>query len=204
MQLELADGTAHRLDDVVVTASSGRAASLCPALSADERARLTGITYQGIVSLAVLLRQPLGGYYVTNITDAGFPFTGVIEMTALVDPSTFGGRTLVYLPRYLTQQDALWDATDGEIRDQFIAGLVRMYPGLKPEDVVASEVSRVREVLAVSTLDYSERCLPPMRTSVPGLWIVNSAQIANGTLNLNETVSLANAQAARLLAATNE
>ena len=201
VQLELANGDNHPLDQVVVTTSTSRVVAMCPTLSDDERNRLAGITYQGVISLAVLLRRPLGGYYVTNITDAGFPFTGVIEMTALVDPSTFGGRTLVYLPRYLTQEDPLWRATDGEIRDRFLAGLARMYPELTPGDVVASEVSRVRDVLAVSTLDYSTRCLPPLRTSVPGLWIVNSAQIANGTLNLNETVSLANLQADRLLAA---
>jgi protoporphyrinogen oxidase len=201
VQLELASGEGHRLDDVVVTATSSRAAKLCPTLGEEERSRLAGITYQGIVSLAILLRRPLGGYYVTNITDAGFPFTGVIEMTALVDPSTFGDRTLVYLPRYLTQDDPLWHATDAEVTDRFLAGLMRMYPELTASDVVASEVSRVREVLAVSTLDYTARCLPPLRTSVPGLWIVNSAQIANGTLNLNETVSLANMQSDRLLAA---
>jgi protoporphyrinogen oxidase len=201
IQLELPDGEVHRCDEVVVTAPSSRVAALCPALSEEERTRLAGITYQGIVSLAVLLRPPLGGYYVTNVTDAGFPFTGVIEMTALVDRSTFGGRTLVYLPRYLTQDDPLWRATDAEVTDRFLAGLMRMYPTLTASDVVASDVSRVREVLAVSTLDYSSRCLPSLHTSVPGLWIVNSAQIANGTLNLNETVSLANLQADRLLTA---
>ena len=46
---------------------------------------------------------------------------------------------------------------------------------------LAFRVSRVRQVLAVSTLSYSER-LPPMVTSVPGLYVVNSAHIVNGTL----------------------
>jgi len=53
-------------------------------------------------------------------------------------------------------------------------------------------------VLAISTLDYSESTLPSMRTSLPNTFIVNSAQIASGTLNLNETVGLANRQAAAL------
>jgi hypothetical protein len=63
---------------------------------------------------------------------------------------------------------------------------------------VASQVARVREMLAVSTLHYTERSRPPLRTSLPNLYLVNSAQIANGTLNVNETVALANASAAEL------
>jgi hypothetical protein len=41
--------------------------------------------------------------------------------------------------------------------------------------------------------------LPPVRTSLANVFIVNSAQIANGTLNVNETIGLANAQALRLV-----
>ena len=37
---------------------------------------------------------------------------------------------------------------------------------------------------------YSDN-LPPVRTSIPNVWAINSAQISNGTLNVNETVKLA-------------
>jgi hypothetical protein len=40
-----------------------------------------------------------------------------------------------------------------------------------------------------------------MTTSVPGLHIVNSAHIVNGTLNVNETVQLAERALPQLLAA---
>jgi protoporphyrinogen oxidase len=156
--------------------------------------------YQGIVCASLLLRKPLAGYYITNITDSWVPLTGVIEMTALVDPANFGGNTLVYLPRYLTQSDDFWHKSDAEILEIFIAALQRMYPSLARGDIVASQVARVREMLAVSTLHYTERSRPPLRTSLPNLYLVNSAQIANGTLNVNETVALANASAAELKA----
>ena len=57
----------------------------------------------------------------------------------------------------------------------------------------------MRNVLAISTLDYSAK-LPPMQTSVPGLFLVNTAQIANGTLNVNETLQLADRAVAELTA----
>lgn len=198
VRVQLAGGETHTFDRVILTVPCPRIQALCPQLSAAERSRLDKVIYQGIICASALLRKPLGGYYITNITEAGIPFTAVIEMTALVDRARFGGHTLVYLPRYLTQVDPLWGATDDEIRATFLHGLGRMYPELRPEDVVAFQVGRVREMLAITTLNYSDEALPPVRTSLPNVFIVNSAQIANGTLNVNETVARANAGAREL------
>jgi protoporphyrinogen oxidase len=166
---------------------------LCPQLSELEKARLTNVVYQGIVCASLLTRKPLGPFYVTNITDRWVPFTGVIEMTALVDRERFGGNSLVYLPCYLTQQDAYWHRTDKEIEQDFLNALERMYPHFKREDVIAFKVFRARQVLAVSTIEYSERALPPITTSLPNVFVLNSAQIANGTLNVNETLGVVHA-----------
>ena len=65
-----------------------------------------------------------------------------------------------------------------------------MYPSFEPSDVLSFQISRVRYVFAIPTLNYSCE-LPSMSTSVPGVHIVNSAHIINGTLNVNETVQLA-------------
>jgi protoporphyrinogen oxidase len=165
-----------------------------------EQARLASVVYQGIVCASLLLRKPLAGFYITNITDSGVPFTGVIEMSALVDRGAFNGNALVYLPRYLTQTDDFWQKTDQEILEIFVAALERMYPNFSRDDVLASQVARVREMLALSTLDYSERSRPPLRTSLANVYIANSAQIANGTLNANETIALANQSADELVA----
>ena len=73
-----------------------------------------------------------------------------------------------------------------------------MYPHLQRSDLLCFRISRVRYVLAISTLHYSER-LPPMATSIPGVHIVNSAHIVNGTLNVNETIQLAEKALGQLL-----
>jgi protoporphyrinogen oxidase len=198
VRVRLAGGAEHSFDRVVLTVPCPRVLALCPALTPAERARLGRVVYQGIVCASALLRRPLGGYYITNITDDGMPFTAVIEMTALVDSKRFGGQTLVYLPRYLTQDDPFWQAPDAEVRSTFLAALGRMYPDLRPEDVTAFQVARVRDMLAITTLDYSRSVCPPVETSLPNVFILNSAQIVNGTLNVNETVALANDGARRL------
>ena len=118
------------------------------------------------------------------------PFTAVIEMSALVDRRHFNGNALVYLPKYVTPDDPAFGESDDVIRERFLAALERMYPHFRREDVLAFRVSRAKYVLAISTLNYSQG-LPPMITSVPGVAIVNSAHIVNGTLNVNETIQLA-------------
>jgi protoporphyrinogen oxidase len=118
------------------------------------------------------------------------PFTGVIEMTALVDRSQFGGNALVYLPKYVVPDDPAFELSDRELEEKFIQALVHMYPRFERSDVLCFQVSRVRHVLAIATLNYSAR-LPSIPTSIPHVFILNSAHILNGTLNVNETIQLA-------------
>lgn len=197
-QVTLASGERLRFDRVVATVPTGAIAELCSGLQAQEKARLRGVEYQGIVCASLLTKQALGPYYVTNVTDRWVPFTGVIEMTALVDRERFGGNSLVYLPCYLTQQDEYWKRTDAEVEEDFLAALERMYPHFDRKDVVAFKVSRARQVLAIATLDYTSRWLPPVRTSLPNVFVINSAQIANGTLNVNETLGVVHSKLAEL------
>lgn len=194
-----ADGEVDVYDDVVVTAAAPLAARLCPGLAAAETARLARARYQGIVCASLVLRRPLAGYYLTYIAD-DVPFTTVIEMSAFVDPGQFGGHTLVYLPKYLPPDDPFFAADDEEVRARFLPALMRLYPDLVEDDVLAFRVSRVRHVFAISTLGYSER-VPPLHTSQPGIHLCGSAQIVNGTLNVDEAVALAERAARRLACA---
>jgi protoporphyrinogen oxidase len=195
-----AGGATRRFDRVINTCAAPIAISVCQGLSTAERRQHDAIVYQGIICASLLLDRPLGGAYLTYITDETVPFTTVIEMSSLIDPAQTGGKHLVYLPKYLPPDDPLLGASDRAIEAAFLPALLRMFPGLSRENVAAFKITRTRHVLAISTLGYSDN-LPPMRTSVPGLYIVNSAQIVNGSLSVDETVHLANEAAANLIAA---
>ena len=180
------------LDSVILTTPCGGTAEICPSLADAERARLNSVKYLGVICASYLLKKPLGGYYITNITDDWVPFTAVIEMTALVDKANFAGHSLVYLPLYANKSDPLWAQSDERVNQVFFPALQRMYPALSQDDVVASQVCRGEDVMPVTTLNYSKELLPPMQTSMKNVFIVNSAQIPNGTMNVNELVGLAN------------
>lgn len=198
LQLDCGDGLSDAFDQVVLTVPAPVAARMCPALTREEQTKLNSIQYQGIICASLLLKKPLAGFYVTNITDKEIPFTAVIEMSALVDRSHFDGHALVYLPKYVAPDDPAFALADEEIREQFVSALVRMYPDFERNDVLAFRVSRVRHVFPLPRLNYSTR-LPAVQTSVPGVHILNSAHIINGTLNVNETVNLAEKAAAQLI-----
>lgn len=176
---------------VVLTIPSSRIAQYASQLNREEIRRLMDVQYQGVICMSLLLKNQLGPYYVTNVTDDWVPFTGVIEMTTMVDPKELNGHHLVYLPKYVPSDDtASFGMSDQELEEKFVGALERMYPDFSRSDVVACRVSRAREVMAVSTLNYSEN-IPSHMTSLPGVYVVNSSQILNGTLNVNENIKLA-------------
>ncbi len=190
IKVDFQNGKQEIFDHVIITIPSSIASKICSELTEDEKKKLNDIQYLGVICASLLLKKPLSKFYVTNITDTGFPFTGVIEMSALVDNKYFGRNSLVYLPKYVTPDDPYFALSDQEIQDQFLTALIRMHLVLSKDDLLGFRVSREQNVFALSTLNYSEK-LPPIQTSIPGLFIINSAHIVNGTLNVNETVKLA-------------
>ena len=185
-----ADGEPVLADQAVITVAPPLVPGICPQLSSSEASRLRNLEYLGVVCASMLTPAEFGGFYVTNLLDESLPFTGLIEMSALVDRQQFGGRTLLYMPKYLSGDDPLFQSTDQEIRQLFLGALERMFPQFKARQADTFQVARNRHVFPVPVLGYSS-VAPPVTTSVPGVSLLNSAQIINGTLNVNETVLLA-------------
>lgn len=178
-------------DYVISTLSPLQSVKLAGSLPPEEKEKHRKVKYLGVICPSVILRKPISPYYVTNITDSGTPFTGIIEMTALIDKKEeLKGKNLVYLPKYVDSDNALFDAEDSEIRKLFLGTLLKMYPEISESDVLYFGVSKARIVFALPTINYSKN-LPGIKTSMENFYIVNSAQIINGTLNVNETIQVA-------------
>ncbi len=176
-------------DRVVMTAPSPIIERACVGLNEDERRRLTGAEYLGVVCTSLLLDRPLAGYYVTNVIDSWVPLTGIIEMGAIVDPKFLNGHYLVYLPRYLMANNPGFEESDETVHERCLTTLEKMYPSFNRSQVAAIQTARARHVMALPTLQYSEQ-LPPVVSSVPGLYLLNSAQVTKGNLNVNETIEI--------------
>lgn len=199
-EIRFGNAAVEHFDRVVITVPAPLAAALCPSLTRCELDRLRAIEYQGVICTSLLLnRESLSRFYITNIVDGSIPLTGVIEMSSLVDQQFFRGRALIYLPRYVRPDDPAFRQSDEQIEAEAFTALRRMHPSLSEEEVVACRVSRARYVFARPTPGSSSH-MPPIDTSLPRIHILNSAHITCGTLNVNETVQLAQHHARRLYA----
>ncbi|HYM92709.1 MAG TPA: FAD-dependent oxidoreductase, partial [Chitinophagaceae bacterium] len=188
--ISFTDGVSQEFDEVIITLPSGIAAKLCHGLTDPEIQKLNNVEYLGVICVAVLLDKPISQFYVTNITDSSVPFTGVIEMSALVNKQYFGGHSLVYLPKYVSPDDPLFSQSDDEIRNYFLDNFKKMYHWLTDVNIKFAGVARAKHVITVAKMNYSET-LPDIKTSIPGVSIINTSYIKDGTLNVNETVRVA-------------
>jgi protoporphyrinogen oxidase len=192
------DDNQYQFDHVISTLSSKESVKVAPQLTDSEKQQHEAIKYLGVICPSVLLGKEISPYYVTNITDSWPPFTGVIEMTALIDKKETKGNHLVYLPKYVNPDDELFNKDDKELQEIFLGSLYKMYSHISEKDLHFWGVSKARIVFALPTLNYSKK-VPGITTSIQNYYIINSAQIINGTLNVNETIQVAETKLKEIL-----
>ncbi len=149
------------------------------------------VEYLGVVCGVVVSKKPLVPYYVVNIADDQVAFTGVIGMSNVVDTRNTGGRYLTYLPKYILSSDPEFDRSDEEIRQEFEAGLKRIVPNIDDCGIESLQINRARTVQPLQVLQYSSM-VPKVTTNHSDLFVVNTSQFVNATLNNNEVIGAVN------------
>lgn len=194
----ITQNSTYIFDEVISTLSSRESVKIAEGLTDAEKKQHNDIKYLGVICPSILLKNPISPYYVTNITDTWPPFTGIIEMSALIDKNEIKGNHLVYLPKYVNPDDELFNKSEEELRDLFLGSLYKMYPNLSEDDLNFWGISKARIVFALPTINYSKK-VPKVTTSLDNYYIINSAQIINGTLNVNETIQVAESKLKEIL-----
>jgi protoporphyrinogen oxidase len=184
-------GREIRADAVLTTLPNRVLLSLVPQLPADYAASLRDISYQGSLCCVLSLRRRLSDYYWINIASRDMPFVALIEHTNFMPPEDYGGRHLVYLGKYLGNDDPLFAEPEASISARFARELVRIFPQFDPErDVEQAWVWRAPFTQPVFTVNYSRK-MPAVKTPVPGLFLANTTQIYPESRALNSSVLLA-------------
>jgi len=185
-------------DQVVATIPNPQIISLWPDMPSELRLMLEKVRYLSLVCATLVLTKSLSPFYVTNLTDPEFPFTGLIEATNVIPNEVLGTKALIYLPRYMPPEDPFIEKSDEEVLDIFIRALRRMFPYLADEDIITHSVHRETYVQPIQEVGYSEK-ITSMRTSLDNVYIVNTSMILDSTLNNNQVIQLARKMANLLL-----
>lgn len=199
LRVTLDSGKEMAFEKVVSTIANPHLIPMLPEDHANLRDHLGKIEYLNLVCVVLALKKPLSPFYVTNITDPGLPFTGVIEATNVMPEEILKNNALVYLPRWMPTDDRFIHLTDRQILDHFYRGLERMFSDFKPEEVVlGAQVHREWSVQPIQTVGYRHK-VPPMETGINGLYLSNTTMILDSTLNNNQVIRLARYMADKLI-----
>lgn len=161
-------------------------------------AGLRRIPYLANLCLVLELDRPLSDTYWLNVTDPGFPFVGVIEHTNFQDAARYGGRHVVYLSRYLPQDDPLLALDDAGVLDFAVPHLQRMFPAFDRARVLRHHVWRADWAQPVVERHYSA-LIPAEECLGRGLHLCSMAQVYPEDRGTNYAVRAGRQLAARLL-----
>ena len=130
--------------------------------------------YLGVVCLLLRVKRSVSPYYHLNITDRRVPLTTVVETTHVVDPEHVGGH-LLYVTKYVDAQHADLDRPVDDIEAEYLGHVQRIFPSLRPDEILDRIVQRARIVEPVHTLGGAKR-LPDM-FPMPGLALASTAHV---------------------------
>jgi protoporphyrinogen oxidase len=147
-----------------------------PHVPADYVSSLQRIQYLANICIVLELDRSLSETYWLNVNDPGFPFVAVIEHTNFEPSSTYGGRHVVYLSKYLPETADLYRMSDDEVVRFTLPHLQRMFPAFDRSWILGRHVWRARYSQPVVVRRYSELA-PPVETPLAGMYLATMAQI---------------------------
>jgi protoporphyrinogen oxidase len=195
--IHLASGEDVHYDKVVCTLQTPIFQRLIPAADMQYHEFLGKTEYLGVIAPLLVLDRPLSGSWTLNITDDRFPFTGVIETTAYIDPKYVGGHHLVYLPKYTAPGSHWQQKGDDEIRSIWLKNLKEMFPDFNDAWVRYFLIHRERYVEPLHRINETNS-IPEIKTPVECLYLATTAQIYPALTN-GESVSKHAREAARII-----
>jgi protoporphyrinogen oxidase len=141
-----------------------------------EREVLERLTATGAICTVLEMNRSLTPYYWLNIADDEMPFGGLIEHTNYIPRERYDGRHILYISNYLFPDHPMYSAPKSEVLASYLPALARINPSFDEGWILASHHFRADYAQPVVTRGYRSE-IPPMRSSVPGLYLCTMAQI---------------------------
>lgn len=152
--------------------------------------QVRNVKYISVVCVLLILSRSLSPYYVINLLDKELPFTGIIESTNIFSSKDMGRKYLIYLPKYVSMNDPMFNYSDEKIIRLFLDNVRRVFPDLKREEVLHANVFRAKYVQPIQELNFLNRTIG-FRTPILKVYLANNSMITNSTLNNNAAIQVA-------------
>ncbi len=159
---------------------------------------LKRVEYLGVICVLLILERKLSPYYVINLLDKELPFTGIIEASNVVTSEDLKGKHIVYLPKYVPEDDPINDFEDEHIIELFTEKLKKVFQNLKSSEILHQQIFRNTYVQPLQELNYLDRSIG-YRTPLQGIYLANTSMIYNSTLNNNAVIKLGREAAQTIL-----
>ncbi|KLD75829.1 NAD(P)/FAD-dependent oxidoreductase [Xanthomonas hyacinthi] len=174
--VRLADGDIHA-DNVVLSTAFPISADLLQGTVDDAFLHsLRRIRYLANVCMVLSLDRSLSETYWLNVNDPGFPYVGVIEHTNFEPASSYGGRHIVYLSKYLPTSHPMYTMTDQELVDFSLPHLQKMFPAFDRSWIQDVHVWRAEYAQPIAEKHYST-LVPGRETPLRNVYLTSMAQV---------------------------
>jgi len=179
------NGERHAYDQVISTIPLQYVPKLIPSLPVEQLDQYRQVQNIGVVCLLFKLRQPVTDNFWLNISDKEIEIPGIIEMSNL---RPFDN-SIVYVPYYMPQSHPKFSWSDEKIIAEATAYLKRINPILTDADIIDVHASRYAYAQPICQPKFASH-LPPMRSSVEGLYIADTSYYYPEDRSISESVAL--------------
>jgi protoporphyrinogen oxidase len=139
-------------------------------------AGLRKIRYLSNICVVLELTHSLSSIYWMNVNDPSFPFVAVIEHTNFEPTSSYEGRHIVYLSKYLPSSSTLYRASNEEVTEIALRALESMFPDFERNWVSGSRIWRADYSQPIIERHYSE-LIPEVKAPIDNVFISTMAQV---------------------------
>lgn len=185
----VAGGQEFFSDMVVATIATPAFLQIAPPLAQEYQQKLGAIGYQAVVCLVMECTESVSPVYWLNVSDPAITFGGLIEQTNFISPEQYGGKRIVYIFNYLSENNPLFLMDAEQYLAFHEAALKRVNPSFRREWVTAKHLFRSRYGTVVYTMGYAS-AMPGFDTPVKRLSLVNTSQIYPYDRNMNNCAAL--------------
>jgi protoporphyrinogen oxidase len=158
------------------------------------------IKYQSVICVLVGVKRKLTNYYWTILLNKEKSFGLLAEHTNFVSEKEYSDEHIIYLAKYMDQDDKYWNMSDEEVYSEWKSDFMKM-TGAEETDILWYKVSRARDSTPIFDMDY-EKKMPKCDSN--GFYITGTFEIYPDSRNMNSLIRVGSETAKKVLTELNK